>query len=270
MDAGTCEILRNSGSIYTITGLTGTWHAGCGINGTGLQCTANFGATAFSYAVPSGYNAGLTTQAAGGSAIFNTAGTTNWTVPVGVTSISVAMVGAGGGAGGSSYTSGNYGGAGGAGGGAYKNSISVTPGSVIAIVVGQGGARGTGGVDPNSTAGSTGTSSSYASSVLYSSAGSGGNSAYAGAAGGTGGTGTNGDVNYTGNAGPNGTTSVQAGGTPTVPAAFNLRASAGNGGSSQYGSSNTAGEAGCVRIIWGIGRAFPSTSTGIIGTEITY
>jgi hypothetical protein len=59
MDAGTCEILRNSGSIYTITGLTGTWHAGCGINGTGLQCTANFGATAFSYAVPSGYNSGL-------------------------------------------------------------------------------------------------------------------------------------------------------------------------------------------------------------------
>jgi hypothetical protein len=61
MDAGTCEILRNSGSIYTITGLTGTWHAGCGINGTGLQCTANFGATAFSYAVPSGYNSGLYT-----------------------------------------------------------------------------------------------------------------------------------------------------------------------------------------------------------------
>lgn len=94
----------------------------------------------------------------GGSAFFDTPGTYSWTVPSGVTSISVVMVG-GGGAGGKAtcyvYYYGGvyspsygkaivYAGAGGGGGGlAWKNNISVTSGQVLTVVVGAGGILGT-------------------------------------------------------------------------------------------------------------------------------
>ena len=63
----------------------------------------------------------------GGQIAFTTPGTYNWECPVGVTSVSVVCVGAGG-------TGGAYGGSGGSL--AYKNNISVTPGNVYPIVVG--------------------------------------------------------------------------------------------------------------------------------------
>jgi len=69
---------------------------------------------------------------------FTTPGTHNWTVPAGVTSISVVAVGGGGGGLGH-MGSGDAGG--GAGGGlAYANDIAVTPGETIVVVVGAGGA----------------------------------------------------------------------------------------------------------------------------------
>ncbi len=63
--AGTVEFLKNDSSqgTMTLTGLTAPYYAmdGC-INAAASLSTANFGLTAFSYAVPNGYNAGLYTR----------------------------------------------------------------------------------------------------------------------------------------------------------------------------------------------------------------
>tara|TARA_Y100000389_G_scaffold54300_2_gene50164 strand:+ start:11180 stop:12547 length:1368 start_codon:yes stop_codon:yes gene_type:complete len=68
--------------------------------------------------------------------LFTTTGTHSWTVPTGVTSVSVVCIGGGGSGGG------NGGQGGGTGGGlGYKNNISVTPGSSITVVVGEGGSQ---------------------------------------------------------------------------------------------------------------------------------
>ena len=72
------------------------------------------------------------------SQLFNTPGTYQWTVPAGVTSISVAGVGGGGG--GSQKSAGGSGGGGGLV--SYSNSIAVTPGTTCTIIVGSGGATG--------------------------------------------------------------------------------------------------------------------------------
>ncbi len=76
---------------------------------------------------------------------WNTQETYNWSVPAGVTAISVVCVG-GGGAGET-----NHDGASGGGGGlAYKNGIAVTPGDTITVYVGAGGfATGWGDTNPN-------------------------------------------------------------------------------------------------------------------------
>lgn len=73
--------------------------------------------------------------------IFVIPGTHSWTCPDGVTSVSVVCVGGGGGA---NHASGGTGYKIGGGGGAlaYKNNISVTPGSSYTVVVGKGGLNG--------------------------------------------------------------------------------------------------------------------------------
>lgn len=62
--------------------------------------------------------------------------TTNWTVPSGVTSISVVCIGSGGG--GKAYGSFTKPGGGGGGSLSYKNNISVTPGETLSITYGYG------------------------------------------------------------------------------------------------------------------------------------
>jgi len=77
-----------------------------------------------------------------GSLVFTTVGTTNWTVPTGVFSISVDACGGGGGGGGADGGT-SYNGNGGGGGGANlkgPQTFSVTPGQVLSITVGAGGA----------------------------------------------------------------------------------------------------------------------------------
>ena len=82
------------------------------------------------------------------SQLFDTPGSYNWTVPAGVTSISVAGIGGGGG--GAQKSAGGSGGGGGLI--TYSNSIAVTPGTTCTIVVGSGGATGgTYGVNGSST-----------------------------------------------------------------------------------------------------------------------
>lgn len=63
MTAGTIEFLKNNVSQgVAFTGLSGTMYAATGNYTINVNlCTANFGATAFTYSVPSGYNAGLYT-----------------------------------------------------------------------------------------------------------------------------------------------------------------------------------------------------------------
>jgi hypothetical protein len=72
------------------------------------------------------------------NAFYGNAGTFTWTVPEGVTSISVAAVGGGGG--GSQKTTGGSGGAGGQL--KFVNNVPVTPGDTYTIVVGTGGQTG--------------------------------------------------------------------------------------------------------------------------------
>ena len=77
---------------------------------------------------------------------FTTIGSQTWTVPAGITSIKLAMVGGGaGGRSGAGSTS--SGGGGGAGAVLYFPTYAVTPGSVLTIVVGAGGARAAAGSD---------------------------------------------------------------------------------------------------------------------------
>jgi hypothetical protein len=75
---------------------------------------------------------GTTTQ-------FTTVGSTTWTAPAGVTSVEYLVVGGGGGSGGGYDTGG---GGGGGGGMVRKGTLSVTPGDVYNITVGDGGAGG--------------------------------------------------------------------------------------------------------------------------------
>jgi hypothetical protein len=68
---------------------------------------------------------------------FNTQTSFSWTVPAGVFSISILCIGAGGG--GRSFTTSTAGGGGGGGALTYVNDVSVTPGQLVSILVGNGG-----------------------------------------------------------------------------------------------------------------------------------
>lgn len=62
MDGGTITFYKNNSSQgQAFSGITGTRYAFFGSGSSSTSVTANFGASAFTYAVPSGYNAGLYT-----------------------------------------------------------------------------------------------------------------------------------------------------------------------------------------------------------------
>src|SRR5690606_30344361 len=90
-------------------------------------------------------------------ATFTTSGT--WTVPTGVTTIEVAVTGAGG--------NGAINGSGGGGGGGYASgTYTVTPGSVLIISVGTAGSSVATSVMPLGIQATPGVSSVYSSSAL--------------------------------------------------------------------------------------------------------
>lgn len=158
----------------------------------------------------------------------DTTATYSWVVPAGVTSISMVCVG-GGGAAGSSVTVGAIRSAGGAGGGgalAYRNNISVTPGSTITIIAGGGGAT----AGANSAGGNGGTSSVTVNGSLVCAA--------------TGGTGGRSGSLGTGGAG--GTVVAGTGGVGGKggDALFNVNATWGSPGGGGAGGYNGAGGAG--------------------------
>jgi large repetitive protein len=155
---------------------------------------------------------------------YSTAGSTTWTVPAGVTSITVEARG-GGGAGGGSTNAGTgvaRGGAGGGGGAFASSTLSVTPGQQLTIVV------------PGQASGSSGASGANGSPAFV---GPDGNSANAlvRAAGGSGGAG-----NTSGNTPAGGAGGTVAGSVGTT------RTAGANGadGASGFGISSGAGGAG--------------------------
>lgn len=158
-----------------------------------------------------------------GQKVFTSVGTTTWTVPVGVTSITAICIGGGGGGGG--FGPNDAAGGGGGGGVSYGTNISVTPGETLYIRVGAGGSGGTSynaNVIPlkNETAGTSGESSyiktgSHSGTALLEGGGGGGGGfgTFSGAAGGSGGT-SSGTSRTGGTAGGNGGngTSTRGGG----------------------------------------------------------
>jgi len=120
----------------------------------------------------------------GGNIVFGNIGTTSWTVPTGVTKITVTLVGGGGGGGTSSGDDSGWSGGGGGSGGVYKATYTVPANAVLSISVGAGG----------SAKNSGGPSSLYVNGTKYASVvgGSGGTSRYGGAAGPGGNRGANG------------------------------------------------------------------------------
>lgn len=147
---------------------------------------------------------------------YYTAGSSTYTVPAGVTSLTVKAWGAGGAGGAGTGTASAFGGNGG-GGGYAKAVISVTPGENLDVLVGSGGAKG----GANGRAGNGGGASSVQRSGTYlveaggggggggRRGGTGGTTGHGGAGGGT--TGVQGTAGSTGGPGLGGTPS--AGGT---------------------------------------------------------
>lgn len=193
--------------------------------------------------------------------IFDTPGTTSWTVPANVTRVRAVCVGGGGSAG---YHQ-NYPGGGGGSGGRSTRWCDVTPGQIIPVTVGAGGSP----AAPY-TAGNTGGTSSFGAfcSSTGGNGGAGGTVAGGGpgnnTAGGSPGSGIGGDVNEFGAWGGDGLGNVQQGGAGGGPGngrgasgfSSGLNASSYGGGGGGGGSSTTtsggagggAGYKGCVII----------------------
>ena len=179
----------------------------------------------------------------------NTPGAKTFTVPAGVTSITVEVWG-GGGTGGSRTSSSSAGGGG--GGGAYSRSVlSVTAGTNINYFVGAGAAAVTG------TNGSAGQDSWFSSNITVMAKGgsSGLNNKADGAAGGDAASGY-GDVKYSGGKGGTGSNSNRGGGGPS---------SAGSAANGNNGSDSSPPLGGIAPIDGGNGADKP-TATGTAGS----
>ena len=191
--------------------------------------------------------AGITQSTPGSVDVYGVPGTTNWTVPDGVFKIRARVWGAGGGGG--SMISADGAGAGGNGGGYAEGVYSVTPGDVIAIVVGAGGAKGT--VAGGGTNGLQGGTSSVGS-LLSATGGGGGGSGYAGyaaLASGIKGVGTGGQINLDGQVAANayviGAVYMASAGAGT----YNTPGTAASRGNSFKGQQPGGGSSGVAGIV---------------------
>lgn len=197
-----------------------------------------------------------------GSQNFTTPGTYTFTVPYGISSLSVNVIGAGGGGGGGGYNCGDGGaGAGGGSGGHQSVNLTVVGGQTYTVTVGAGGLHGvnnqtchgglqctTGANGSSQTGGTGGTSSISGSAGTVSSTGGGGgqgSTSYGCYSGGSGG--------YpSGVAGPtNCTDAGNQAGAPTGPGGSN---GTGYGTGGHSGTNNgvcaSDGVAGAVLISW--------------------
>lgn len=207
------KFASGSSSPITVTGLTN-----CTAYTFKVYANNTFGPSAYSAAS----NSVTPTKVVVGQQAYTTAGTYTWVAPAGVTSVSAVVVGGGGGR----INWGCEGRAGGGGGAlAYKNNISVTPGSSYTVIVGAASPSGTGG-----------TSSFVNTSTVAAGGGTVGSSAYNGGTGGVVVAGTG----YAGGAGGSvgGAAAVRSG-------AGGAGGYAGNGGAGGgIGSNGSAGAGG--------------------------
>lgn len=188
--------------------------------------------------------------------IFPASGT--FTIPVGVTSAKVTVVGSGGAGGGSNGA--NSGMGGGSGGVGIKWLSGLTPGNTLVVTVG------TGGTGVSATAGNNGTASSVASgtqviATITANPGGGGAANISGPAGGgaAGTTGTGGDFNFSGSPGQGfslatesstGAASIFGGSTPVQINNTGITASVpGAGGGGAQGVGPFAGGGGANGIV---------------------
>ena len=177
-----------------------------------------------------------------GPAAVNNQYTYTFTVPSGVTSISVVVVGGGGGASANSISGG------GGGGLAYANNIAVSSGQQYTVVVGGGGVGVTG-------------ATSYFSSLtdLFANGGAGGTSSATGGAGGT----TGGNLRTSSFFGGQGGTWVNGGSYGTGGGGAGGWAGAGGtGGGSNFGTAPTAPTASIGGGGGGGGGVFNATNVG--------
>lgn len=175
--------------------------------------------------------------------VITTTGTTTFSVPSGITKVSVEVQGAGGGSG--STGAGAVSAAGGTGGYAMEE-VDVTGTSTIQVYVGAGGTGGSGG------AGGQGQWSTFGTNGFYLSATGGNGSALESKDGGQGGLGSGGDINVMGPVGGHGIIVASPSGSyPGVasPSRFGLTYGGGGGGVSAS-SGGTAGGQGIVIVRW--------------------
>lgn len=200
-----------------------------------------------------------------GEAEYTTAGSYSWTAPAGVTSVSVVAVGGGGG--GHNDLSNNNGGAG--GGLGYKNNIAVTPGQSYTVVVGAGGAAGSGfGVNGSDGGDSyfndTSTVVGYGGEGADTSDSMSGGS-YVGDGGGNGGNGGLGSSVDAGGGGGAGGYSGNGGQGGNLNTAGSDGAGGGGGGGGAGGSGDRAGGGGGVGIYGEGTSGSGGTYTGSLG-----
>lgn len=148
------ELICDSGNCPSVQDWSLEWSEGLIVSGTVLdydQLTAVASGT-IAVAVNGVLQVGKTAQVASGTTtqqmVFSTAGSSTFTVPSGVTNLTVKAWGAGGGGGASDATGGGGAGAG-AGAGFVQGTITTIPSEILSVLVGGGGAGG-------STATSTG------------------------------------------------------------------------------------------------------------------
>jgi hypothetical protein len=199
---------------------------------------------------------GVGVDAGIGGALFTTTGTHSWTVPAGVTSVSVVCVGPGGGR----FQSDTQSSGGGGGGLGYANNVSVTPGSTITVEVGAAPAVGSGTYGTHSYFKDLSTCVGYAGQNAASLTTGGVGGSYVGTGGGAGGIGGNGKYSGGGGAGGysgDGGAARNVGGSSSTRTGF-----AGSGGGGGGGAGWFAGSGGGVDV-YGEG----SSGAGGIGTS---
>jgi hypothetical protein len=178
------ELICSSGNCPSVQDWSVEWSQGITVSGSALQfdqltaVSTGTIAVAVNGVLQVGKTATLGSGTTTTQVVFDTAGTSTFTVPSGVTNITVKAWGAGGGAGGGGTS--DAGGAGG-GGGFVQGNLTVIPTEELAIRIGGGGAGGSLGLPPGAGGGG-GYSGLFRSSTPLAIAGGGG-----GGGGGTGG-----------------------------------------------------------------------------------
>ncbi|MGH7240872.1 MAG: hypothetical protein ACREGB_01090, partial [Candidatus Saccharimonadales bacterium] len=178
--------------------------------------------------------------------VYSTAGTDTYTVPSGVTTVTVKAWGGGGGAGAASGSTGVAGSGG--GGGFVQADLTVTPGQVLTVMTGSGGGGGAAADNGGNGGGYSAVKNSGGTFLVQAGGGGGGGGTNggntgAGGAGGAGG-GTSGVAGSAGTAGFLGTAAGGGGGAGTTSAGGAAGAAGNTGVAGAAGVANAGGDGG--------------------------